>query len=554
MELRLSHNRKSGQMLVVLVLMITTVIIMFGMTVSVGHLVQARINLQNSVDLSAMSAASYQARYMNAASIANYRTRAVVRFFLLDSYVTQARFNTRFQNQVLGGGGGTLQEPIDYTLSVCQQARGYSPTLPQEGGGRGSDQSENVCQNMDVSAQPITPLIPSPIPGFNPIYILINLTLLAIAEEFRSACGEWRGQNRGWATWAMQRVKNDADEQADQMNRVLSGFSSDMGANPGGGEGGADTSLGRAGLTAVSTFGSNLVGAHPPNLSALYYIGDQGSRTLGPGDMQLNTQRMGLNFVEPEWTSGCLIAPSPGGQFQTAQDVPQGFSKRDPSGGSGGGGGKTISLGMLGSSGAPKILFWPQGLEPAMVALAAAKPFGSRIGPPNSYFRAEGSGGSGWGNMTLFPGDDASSLTTGGVGNVDILRAAFGTLPDPGSGVASSRPNQSMAGLAYAPTIYDSLYYSIFNPGSEYLPVDVLPPFGFTGRLEDRGGEMPEPRPSQFNGLPYYNRSAITSAWAPPGNAPRSGYQIKLISIEELCQTAPDPYLAPICGRGENTL
>ena len=106
MESRAKSDPRQGQMLVIVALMITTVIIMFGMTISVGHLVESRINLQTSVDLSAMSAASYQARHMNALSVINYRIRAVQRFFLMDAYTTQARFNRHFQEEVVFGGGG----------------------------------------------------------------------------------------------------------------------------------------------------------------------------------------------------------------------------------------------------------------------------------------------------------------------------------------------------------------------------------------------------------------------------------------------------------------
>ena len=69
---------KRGQMLVIVMMMLTTIIIMFGMTVSIGHLVQSKINLQNSVDLAVMSATSYQARHMNGLSIINYRIRQVL--------------------------------------------------------------------------------------------------------------------------------------------------------------------------------------------------------------------------------------------------------------------------------------------------------------------------------------------------------------------------------------------------------------------------------------------------------------------------------------------
>jgi hypothetical protein len=158
-------------MLVVVMMMITTVIIMFGMTISVGHLVQSKINLQTSVDLASLSAASYQARHLNSMSVANYRIRAVLKFFLLDSYVTQGRFNNVFFTDILSGGGGTISDPIG-AFSVCQQAKNYDPVSAIGEGGRGVDDSTNVCRNFlgDGQSKKITPLIASPFPGFNPIY------------------------------------------------------------------------------------------------------------------------------------------------------------------------------------------------------------------------------------------------------------------------------------------------------------------------------------------------------------------------------------------------
>jgi hypothetical protein len=229
---RKPKNPQSGQMLIVVMMMITTVIIMFGMTVSVGHLVQSKINLQNSVDLASLSAASYQARHMNALSVANYRVRGVLKFFLLDSYVTQARFNAKFKTEVLGGGGGKLSDPLK-TLAVCQQAGNYDPVPAIGEGGRGVDSMTSVCKNLTDQPTTITPLIASPIPGFNPIYIFINITLLQIAAEFQKSCEEWQGQNGVWARWATDRVRSDTEQQAAQMSKVVAAFANDFAGRAG---------------------------------------------------------------------------------------------------------------------------------------------------------------------------------------------------------------------------------------------------------------------------------------------------------------------------------
>lgn len=534
-------NPQRGQMLVVVMMMITTVIIMFGMTVSVGHLVQSKINLQNSVDFASLSAASYQARHMNAMSVANYRIRAVLKFFLLDSYVTQGRFNNVFYTDILtGGGGGIISDPIG-AFSVCQQAKNYDPVSAIRETGRGVDDSTNVCRNFlgDGQSKKITPLKPSPFPGFNPIYIFINITLLQIADQFRQSCLEWKGQNKVWAEWAINRAVADTEQQAAQMSRVVLEFENDLAGDASARNFVLIGSAGKASQSAVATFNSNLIGSIAPSggdLNALLYLNNLQDRYLSMGDLRKSEKSFGLSYLDPNWDDGCEIVNNPGGANSTAKSMTQGYSKNPT---------KIVSVGLVANADSPGILFWPQGIEPAMVAVAAAKPFGSRIGPPPSYFASEG--GNGFGNVTTFPGDRGGRLNEGGLGHKDILRYAFSQLPVPGSGVARNRPREAFAFSAYAPTIFDSMYYSIFPPTSPFAPVDVLPPLNISSPLLDRGAALPDPYRWSLPPLSkHYKASAANSAWS-PDSEPRSGYQIKLISIDELCDISTSSKLKDIC-------
>jgi len=540
-----SKNSRRGQMLVVVMMMITTVIIMFGMTVSVGHLVQSKINLQNSVDLASLSAASYQARHMNAMSVANYRIRAVLKFFLLDSYTTQGRFNSRFESDVMSGSG-TISDPVG-SFSVCQQARNYSPVGAIGEGGRGVDAQTNVCKNFlgDGQSKIITPIIASPFPGFNPIYIFINITLLQIAAEFQKSCTEWQGQNKVWADWAINRAASDTDQQAEQMSKVVNEFVRDMAS---GGPAQMLGSPGRAAQTAVATFQSNLIGSimvSGRDLNSLLYLNDAKDRYLDLGDLQKSEKAFGLSYVDAKWAGGCEIVNNAGGANATAKSMVQGYSKRG--GGGAGGGGKTISVGIVANADNPKILFWPEGIEPAMVAIAAAKPFGSRIGPPARYFGLEG--GNGWGNVATFPGDTAGQLQEGGFGHKEILRYGLGQMPAPASGVPSSRAKDQFAEAAYAPTIFDSMYFSIFDPASPFAPTDVIPNLTISSPLRDRGGTLPDPYSWSMPPLSkHYKPAAMNSAWSPdPDGEPRAGYQIKMISIDDLCNISTSATLQRIC-------
>lgn len=544
MMARMPANPKRGQMLIVVMMMITTVIIMFGMTVSVGHLVQSKVNLQTAVDLSALSASSYQARHMNSMSVVNYRIRAVLKYFLLDSYVTQGRFNNGFLTEVLSGGSGTISDPVG-TFSVCQQAKNYDPQSAIGERGRGVDDSTNVCRNFlgDGKSKKITPIIASPFPGLNPIYVFINMTLLSIAKEFEKSCTEWQGQNGVWARWAIGRGAADTSEQASQMTKAVNAFMNDVA------DSGNSVMLGASGKasqSAVATFRANLIGSlelSGKDLNSLLYLNNAADRYLSMADLQESSKSFGLSYVEPKWSNGCDIVNNAGGAQATARPMVQGFSKRP---------GKTVAVGLVANADAPAILFWPREIPPAMVAIAAAKPFGSRIGPPASYFAQEGARG--WGNVAMFPGDKAGDLTQGGLGHKDILLHAFRQLPKPGSGRPNDRsggsgPN-SMAFAAYAPSVFDNMYYSVFNPESPYAPVDVIPKLTITSRMEDRGGST-LPDPYEWNDPPlkkYYKPQSAQSAWSPdPQNDPRSGYQIKLISIDELCNISTAPRLRSFC-------
>lgn len=519
--------------MVVVMLMVTTVIIMFGMTVSVGHLVQSKINLQNSVDLSSMSVASYQARYMNSLSVENYRIRAVLKFFLMDAYVTQSRFNYKFGTDIINGSGGDIISSPERTFAVCQQARDFTPVPEVDGPGRKVDDTTNVCYNYGQDTpRIITPLVASPFPGFSPIYIFINQTLLRIAREFENSCGEWRGQNGNWARYAIARLVDDTNAQYEQRSKILSpnadnvpNFFSDLS--------GQASPRGRAGDAAYATFQSNLIGALATQNrqdNRLLYLNEDADRMVTDADLIKSRRRIGLPYVEPKWSSGCSIEIS-GNWRNDTREVVQGFSK-DPE--------KIVTVPLLANGVNAQILFWPQGLEPTLVAVAAAKPFGSRIGPPPEYFQREGDGA--WGNIALYPGDDARTLRTGGLGHKDILKYVLRSFPNPSSGRPRDRSTNELSAIAYAPTIYDGMYYSIFPSTAPDAPVDILstlrPPLSIDTFLKDRRKPLPDPYAwGNVQGLDYYKPQSLLSAWS-PGPEARSGYQIKLLGFTELCRTS----------------
>lgn len=526
-------KRCQGQMLVAVMMMVTTVIVMFGMTVSVGHLVQSKINLQNSIDLSAMTAASYEARHMNALSVANYRIRSLFKFFLLDAYVTQSRFGTNFQRQIIASNSsGPIPNPLT-TLQVCEIKEGFHPTL-RDWGEVGDTESGDPCQYAGTGFK-ITPVIPSPLMIGDPIYMAINAALMRIAAQFKQACDNWQGSNKAWVKWSLDRLRKNTIEAEKEFNNLLIDFKADLG-NQG------PTLIGQGGLAATNTFYSNLLGSTFDSISreGLLFLNHASERSFDSDDFESAKQQVGLPYVDATWADGCSITVNPGGAAELSRSVDTGFSKKEN--------GKIIQVALLSSAVRSKILFWPKELEPTLVAVAAAKPFGSRIGPPKRYLAAEGSAGRGYGNVTLFPGDNSSALESGGFGHQELLRFAFfNGLPAPGSAVNELRPKIELQQLAFTPSIFDGLYYSIFDSENDdsnfYSPNDHLTGLNRipSDGMDDRGAPMPDPYiwrktlPSGNGMEKFYKKDAITSAWSPDGEK-RSGYQIKLLSIESACE------------------
>jgi hypothetical protein len=252
----------------------------------------------------------------------------------------------------------------------------------------------------------------------------------------------------------------------------------------------------------------------------------------------------------------------------------------------------------------PKLLFWPTQLTPTLVAIGAAKPFGSRIGPPKFMSNLEltgnvnGVGGDNFANISFYPGDvPGAGSGIYGFGHKRILQQLYAALPSKNSGQTTARPHignsPGFVNMALAPTLYEGLLWSIFpDPPDVYGrgPADIAmypqdPPIisvlGLAGLtfaadylLADRqtgSGASPsmwhhvDPRfgtKGQFRlgnkPLFYADYVSVASAFNPDVYPPdagqvgtflsggsgsaagslkgRSGYQIKLTSIPQLCE------------------
>ena len=631
-------RQKGGQILVLMALLSTTLVILFGMVVSIGHLVQAKINLQNAVDLAAMSGASWQARYLNHLALVNYRMRQNYKFILYDLYITQSRFNKGLTSQISFGANYGVGDKLPDTsqqisFGICQQAYGYTPQAPGEGG-RGVDATTDFCRNIvgaGRTGQRIPPIIPSPVPNLNPILIAANIAIINLSREVERICTESGGQNKAYFTYIVNHLNDRQKFQLGEMLKILFQFDAAFGKGDDLERSGAAV----ADQTMVKTFEGNLIAANAG--AQIQYLNPYKTRAFrneGADANQLTTKIFDVNppqgtfseyferqmvrfvtvFAEFKGGGGCSAnieqAESPSPTFLGLSRSRSTLS---------GGGLDPVKLPfniVLKATAKPRLLFWPQGLTPTLVAVGAAKPFGSRIGPPSEMVNYETKGTKTRGedntqafaNMSYFPGDVKDGLTMPGIGHKAIIQALLRRLPLSGgsAGQNTNRPSIfqpegdlqcATAGgsppficLSLAPTLYEGLFWNVYPfPAQKYSSgrPEIFSEFPFEVPLKaadqnaylmlDRMRADRAPTPSELikwhetvligkdakfrdsSNKPVFfaDGLSVASSWSPGyrsdlsdlnpsggslGSTPegRTGYQIKLVGIRQLCKEIKD--------------
>jgi len=582
------EKSQGGQILILMLLFLTTFIILFGYAVSVGHLVHSKMNLQNSIDLAAMSGASWQARYLNGFSELNYRMRQNHKWFIFDMYTTLPKFNQAFRQRLAQSGGANDRFPEDkfYYLSACQQAHGYNPSIEIGESGSGTRPGTNFCLQVkagadlgspSVGAIPEIRTLPAIVTLLPPIAAL-NAALIQLRENVRAICSDSTGQNEVLVEYLVSKY---VERQEFIMKNGVPALMRDFAdAFPGNG----DTAVGD--ITIRKSFENNLIGSFRSaiaggNSSSIFFLNDSSQRSTGADFseyFQTAETFFNLPYIVFEASEGdaggpsCIVTPK---IYSHEGAIPVGFTRFVDNEF------KRPLHTVLGTMARNKTLFWPRqnagniGSYPLMAALAAAKPFGSRIGPPKDYYELElsliglpGGAFSPMANMSFFPGDHRLGIEGGlpGIGRISLLKYALSLTAGQNSGINQLRPGGSLDAsnafdiLASAPTVYDSLYFGIFpevlegNKANPFVPNDSLSSpsiASFLGRdardvlrLGDRNGFAPKPTFARVNDTlsqrfpdSYATHSMVASGWSPsPDEDQRYGYQIKLISFEKLCQ------------------
>lgn len=575
MSLANKNRKQSGQILVLMALMSTTLIILFGMVLGVGHLVQAKMNLQNAVDMASMAGASQQARYLNQISLINYRMRQNYKFILYDLYLTQSRFNKSLKDEIFASSDPFKRLDSSTTaFGICQQQRGFCGGAIGDSPGCISDTTD-ICQNVGAAYKAIPPIMPSPVVSINPILIAVNASIVQLGQAAVQFCQQSQNQNSVYAKYIFDQYENRQRFQMQNIVSVLREFNQLFSTS--------DTvtpSQGKGDGVIYQTFFENLISANQQPGVKLEWLMPSKNRMYEDSNIsQLPTTI--FNKQDPPGTFTDYFDRQRVSfkvryiDFRTVgtgcQPVPVDFEYQ-------GAGGAGTFLGLsrsrtsptdsgpvktpfavaLKATVKPNLLFWPQEFTPTLVAVGGSKPFGSRIGPSALQTAVETIGqplnnGAGLANMSFYPGDNPRDVESGklaGVGHVYILRKLIEQLSNADSGRNDLRPSMNNSPdcnsatpdfmcLILAPTLYEGFFWNAFPyaqggiesafakvfPGAEGAALsEVFPREGVFNdtdfnvasplyALPDRGGvgELPQWHSTTYIG----DRTAFSNAGKP---------------------------------------
>ena len=451
------HNQR-GQVAILFALVFTFMFVLFAFVVDFSHLINNKMNLQIAADTAAYAGAAWQARTLNRIGQVNYHLRQDFKELAMRVNVLHTRHNRNFPRGGGFVGGGNLDaRQLSYRPFVCQQAHGYRSLA-----GVTYSQQTNLCANADPAVGGLPPIVVPPvIAGFDAYQVALNEQLKRIRDIADTQCRAAAVDN-GELVRHLGRVYTDRANFHKQQIRELESFLNDN-----------ELLSGRVGENSRHPLLKSVYESVRRNLS----ISNRGNNdfkieVLLPNDnkyVELTEYDANTSFFYFDFStkgSGCVAQPS------ISEPVPivLGFEKRQ----------EVMTYFALKVSTKPRLLFMPQkwldAAFPTLEAFAAAKPFGSRIGPKSSTDIAAPTTDriirDNHINFGFRPNDSL------GLMNAKIMALFDSFLPPnsigrPDGNQNSGWPepdrnnNRAALQLIRAPTIFDSMFYTVFpDPGS----------------------------------------------------------------------------------------
>lgn len=462
--MRSGIQNEKGQVAILFALVFTFMFILFAFVVDFGHLINNKINLQIAADTAAYTGAAWQARTLNQIGKVNYHLRQDFKELAMRVNVTHIRHNRLFPR----GSNATIQgprNPPSHEPFVCQQAGGY-----QTRSGVVYKPETNLCANADPRIGGLPPIVVPPvIAAFDPFQIALNQQLNRIREIADTQCRAGAEDNLALVNHLASVYQNRARFHANQV-RELETFLNEELVNEQPSENARHPLL----KSVYETVRRNLSLSNRANDFQIQVLRPNDNKYLELVEYEANAKLFYYDFNTAG--SGCVAIP------RRSQVIPiiAGFEKKQD----------IVTYFAVKVSATPRMLFMPQkwveAAFPKLEAYAAAKPFGSRIGPQrNTDFLVPTPGRPNNSNpainVSFFPNDDSGFLNTKTLALFDRFHNLnSANLPDGNRNTGWPEPdkpgNRGALQLVRAPSIFDALFYTVFpDPGSN-IDADYIEP------------------------------------------------------------------------------
>lgn len=472
--MRIGGNRdgrvssQSGQVAILFAMVFTFMFILFAFVVDFGHLVNNKINLQIAADTAAYAGAAWQARTLNQIGALNYRIRQDLKELAMRVHVTHTRHNRNFP-----AGDGFIKGGDDlargYFPFICQQAHGYVSRS-----GVRYDPQTNLCRNAAPETGGLPPIVVPPvIAAFDPFAVAIQAQIKRIQQIANNECRAAANDNRQLANHLVRTYTSRAEfhrNQAHALEKWINDVSRESPQN-------STHPIVKAALESARR---NLSFSNRSDFK-FEILTPTGNEYIRLNDYRTRASLFFYDFsVQGD---GCVGIPS-FLDFESVTGTPMvaGVEKNL----------SIMTYFAVKVSSKPTMLFMPQKWVeeafPTLEAFAAAKPFGSRIGPhgttdqllpvPNRPGNANRMI-----NFSFKPNDRFGIMNTKITALFDRLHPLNSAFrPDGNQDTGWPDPDKSnelraALQLIRAPTQFDALFYSVFpDPGGniqdDYLEAD----------------------------------------------------------------------------------
>ena len=543
-------KNKKGQAAIFILMIFSLIFMFFGMAINIGMLVHHKINLQNAADLAALAGAAEEARILNMIGWKNYELRKNFKEFVYRYWVQRNAWHAYFP------------DPRPY---VPRSGRRLATNLPLVGPWTnikylGFPAVPSFCPGDQIPVTPACDLrpgelstnIPTLPPGFisiEPIsQILLQLNYQLAQSRTALSKGYWKSYNvlsindaqknirafkqRAEALYdiflnpqfvgSLPSMMNDIQSR-DQIPVEWDTFAKVHIRNP-------------SPLFNTSHYMTEMTDLDLPhdfkqlaektarnNLNQNLLRGDFEFHELTPSDGQyidIVPQTTSFSvFATLFDTSGNSVRPDPFLPFSIDNFI-VGVEKRNP----------LVFYGVMLKS-HPDLPFLPGLLPWELTTVAAAKPFGGRIGP------------------SFNESDYRMRLSQEAI---NAVRARGYNLPLPYLPIMKFDENQSINDtqlLHDLKVVLDDweLYDRQTKP-------EILGPLLSPNRWESRRYTFPDPSSTKrpvihWTDRPFpveipFSAKSVHTGWAPAGDPPRAGYSIKLIPVRDIINFV-EPSLTP---------